>query len=265
PYFSVGAGALQSERSPGTNATDAMAQAGIGMFINVWENSNGSASFALRPDLKARWNEAGADGTLTDYIGTLGFQFSFGRPRAPAPAPEPTPPPPAPAPEPTPPPPPPPPADSDGDGVTDNLDRCPDTPPGVAVDAFGCTRTGSITLEGVNFELNSARLTPSSREVLDAVAADLKKYPRLRIELQGHTDSTGSDSYNLDLSQRRAEAVRDYLIEQGVSPQQLTAKGYGETEPIADNSTAAGRAANRRVVMRVLENPGDVKVQGGVN
>ena len=149
--------------------------------------------------------------------------------------------------------------------MTDNLDRCPDTPPGVAVDAFGCTRTGSITLEGVNFELNSARLTPSSREVLDAVAADLKKYPRLRIELQGHTDSTGSDSYNLDLSQRRAEAVRDYLIEQGVSPQQLTAKGYGETEPIADNSTAAGRAANRRVVMRVLENPGDVKVQGGVN
>lgn len=264
PYFSIGAGALQTDRSPGSNATDAMAQAGVGLFINLWENSDGSSSFALRPDLKARWNEAGAEGTLVDYIGTLGFQFSFGQPtkRAPAPAPEPEP---TPPPAPQPPPPPPPPADTDGDGVTDNLDRCPDTPRGVAVDAYGCPRVGSITLEGVNFELNSAQLTPSSRDVLDGIAADLKKYPRLKIELQGHTDSSGSDAYNLNLSQRRAEAVRNYLIEQGVSPSQLEAKGYGEAQPIADNKTAEGRAKNRRVVMRVLENPGDVKVEGALN
>jgi OOP family OmpA-OmpF porin len=260
PYFSIGAGALQTDRSPGSNATDAMAQAGVGMFINLWENPDGSSSFALRPDVKARWNEAGAEGTLVDYIGTLGFQFSFGAPKpAPAPAPvaAPTPPPAPPAPTP-----PPAPVDSDGDGVTDNIDRCPNTPSGVAVDAYGCPRQGSITLEGVGFELNSAQLTAESRSVLDGIAADLKKYPRLKIELQGHTDSSGSDAYNLQLSQKRANAVRDYLVEQGVSSSQLTAKGYGESQPIADNTTADGRAKNRRVVMSVLENPGDVKVEG---
>lgn len=263
PYVSIGAGAAPTDRSPGSDALDAMVQAGVGLFINLWSNETGSGSFALRPDIKVRWSEAGSEGTLQDYIGTLGFQFSFGAPtrRAPEPAPEPTPPP---APTPPPPPPPPAPADTDGDGVTDNIDRCPDTPRGVAVDAYGCTRQGSITLEGVGFEVNSATLTADSREVLDSIAADLKKYPRLKIELQGHTDSTGADAYNMQLSQRRAESVRAYLIEQGVSPSQLTANGYGETQPIADNTTAEGRAQNRRVVMRVIENPGDVKVEGDV-
>lgn len=259
PYLSVGGGVAQNERSPGSNATDAMAQAGLGLLLNVWESMDGSSSFALRPDLKARWSDAGAEGTLRDYIGTLGFQFSFGapatRPIQAAPAPAPTPPPP-------PPPAPPAPKDSDNDGVTDDLDRCPDTPAGVAVDAYGCTRRGSITLEGVNFEVNSDRLTPSSRGVLEGIAADLKKYPRLTIELQGHTDSSGADRYNLELSQKRANSVRAYLVEQGVASSQLTAKGYGESQPIADNTTADGRAANRRVMMSVLSNPGNVKVEG---
>jgi len=95
------------------------------------------------------------------------------------------------------------------------------------------------------------------------VAADQVKYPKLRIEVQGHTDSTGSERYNLQLSQRRAEAVREYLIAQGVAPGQVEARGYGEMQPIADNSTAEGRARNRRVVMRVLENPGHVEVEAG--
>ena len=263
PYISVGAGASPWDRSPGSDSLDAMAQAGVGLLINLWSSPNGSGTVALRPALQARWTEAGAEGTLRDYIGTLGFQVSFGAPtRRPEPAPEPTPPP---APTPPPPPPPPPaPADTDGDGVTDQIDRCPDTPRGVAVDAYGCTRQGSITLEGVGFEVNSATLTASSRDVLDSIAADLKKYPRLRIELQGHTDSTGADAYNMQLSQKRAESVRAHLIEQGVIPSQLTANGYGETQPVADNTTAEGRATNRRVVMRVIQNPGDVKVEGDV-
>lgn len=260
PYVSVGLGTVQNERSPGSNATDFMTQAGVGLLLNVWESADGSSSFALRPDLKARWDDAGVDGHLRDYIGTLGFQYSFGAARAVAPSP----PPPAPAPAPTPPPPPPAPADSDHDGVLDNLDRCPDTAAGVAVDAYGCPRKGSITLEGVTFELNSARLTPDSRSVLETVAADLKKFPRLRIELQGHTDSSGSDQHNLKLSQQRAEAVRTHLIEQGVPAAQLEAKGYGEGQPVADNTSADGRATNRRVVMLVLDNPGDVKVEGAV-
>ena len=96
--------------------------------------------------------------------------------------------------------------------------------------------------------------------MLDAVAADLKRYPRLKIELQGHTDSAGPDAYNMKLSGERANAVRTYLIMQGVPEQQLTSRGYGESQPVADNKTEEGRAQNRRVVMNVLENPPDVDV-----
>jgi OOP family OmpA-OmpF porin len=260
PYVSVGLGAVDNQRSPGSNATDFMGQAGVGLMVKLWESDSGS--FALRPDLKARWDEAGASGTLVDYIGTLGFQYSFGRTAVAKPILAPPAPPAAPPPEPTPPPPPPPPGDADHDGVTDDMDKCPDTPAGVAVDAVGCTRQGSITLEGVAFELNAALLTAESRNILDGVATDLKKYPRLRIELQGHTDSSGSDQHNLKLSQQRADAVRTYLMERGVAASQLEARGYGESQPIDNNTTADGRARNRRVVMFVKDNPGDVKVKG---
>lgn len=255
PFLSAGLGVVENERSPGRNASDFMTQAGLGMFIRLSDN------FALRPEFKLRMEDAGNPDDYGDYLGLLGFQFSFG---APPPKPvETPPPPPPPAPEPPPPPPPPPePGDGDKDGVLDNVDKCPDTPPGVAVDAFGCTRKGSITLEGVTFEYNSARLTPDSQQVLNGVAADLKKYPRLKIELQGHTDDKGSDQYNLKLSQQRADSVRIYLMDQGVPGGQLTARGYGETQPIEDNKTEAGRSLNRRVVMFVQDNPGDVEVQG---
>jgi OmpA-OmpF porin, OOP family len=93
------------------------------------------------------------------------------------------------------------------------------------------------------------------------VGADLKKYPGLRVELQGHTDSSGTDAYNLKLSQQRADQVRDYLIQSvAVPPQQLVAKGYGESLPVASNTTVEGRSVNRRVVMLVLSNSGEVKV-----
>lgn len=262
PYLSLGLGVAQLDRDPGPDASDFMAQAGIGFFWKLWESGDGARTFSLRPDVKLRWIDAGSPGNFIDYLATIGFQFSFGAPKAPPPAPEPEPTPPPPAPAPAPPPPPAAPADSDGDGVTDDIDRCPDTPRGVAVDATGCPQRGSITLEGVTFELNSAQLTAESFRVLDEVAAQLMKYPRLRIELQGHTDSTGPDDYNLALSQKRAEAVRDYLISRGVAASQLTARGLGEAQPIDDNRTREGRARNRRVVMFVLENPGDVDVSG---
>jgi OOP family OmpA-OmpF porin len=114
----------------------------------------------------------------------------------------------------------------------------------------------------VNFEFNSANLTAESRPLLDQVATDLKAHPRLKVELEGHSDSVGKDAYNLSLSQRRADSVREYLISQGVSSANLTAKGYGETKPVADNKTEAGRAENRRVVMSVTDNPADVTVKG---
>jgi OOP family OmpA-OmpF porin len=150
--------------------------------------------------------------------------------------------------------------DTDGDGVFDDKDQCPGTASGAAVDAVGCVRKGSITLAGVNFENNSARLLPESLTVLDVVAADLKRYPRLKVEVQGHTDSVGSDVYNQKLSQSRAESVRERLVSQGVDAAQLSAKGYGEARPVTSNATPEGRSQNRRVAMQVLDNPGDVEV-----
>jgi OmpA-OmpF porin, OOP family len=263
PYIGVGAGAIENDITPGAAGKDAMWQASLGAFWTLWEGDG--ATFALRPDFKARWDDAHAAGKYTDYIGELGFQFTWGGMRKVSAAPPPPPPPPPAAVAPAPPPPavtPQPPGDEDHDGVPDDRDRCPGTPPGVAVDANGCPQKGSITLEGVTFDYNSANLAAGSLNVLDDVAEGLKKHPRLKVELQGHTDSKGPDAYNLTLSQKRADAVRAYLLKSGVSPTQITAKGYGEGQPIADNNTEAGRAKNRRVVMFVIDNPGDVEVKG---
>lgn len=259
PFVSIGAGALHNAADGAEGHTHLLGQAGLGLMIQAAEKNDGALKFSFRPEVKARWSfpkDNDPQDKYLDYVAMLGFQFAFGDPR-----PQPAAPAAAPMPPPAPPPaPPPPPKDSDGDGVFDNRDKCPDTPRGVAVDADGCPRRGSATLQGVNFEFDSAQLTAESRPVLDEVAADLKKYPRLKVELQGHTDSKGSDAYNLKLSDRRAQSVRDYLIAKGVGEQQLVAKGYGETEPVAENTTDAGRAQNRRVVMLVLSNPGEVKI-----
>jgi OOP family OmpA-OmpF porin len=144
--------------------------------------------------------------------------------------------------------------DSDGDGVVDSQDQCPGTPAGVKVDAIGCPP--EIVLEKVFFKFDSAELTPDSVAVLDeniakGQAVRLLQNPGVRIEVAGHTDSVGNDAYNQALSERRANTVRDFLISRGVAADRLTAKGYGETEPMADNGTEEGRALNRRVGLRI--------------
>lgn len=103
----------------------------------------------------------------------------------------------------------------------------------------------------VQFELATADLTASSRQILDRVAQVLERYPSVRAEVQGHTDSEDSSEHNLRLSQQRAEAVLAYLTRQGIDADRLTARGYGEDQPIATNDTAEGRARNRRVVFRL--------------
>jgi OOP family OmpA-OmpF porin len=143
------------------------------------------------------------------------------------------------------------PLDGDRDGVYDGLDQCPDTVPGAKVDDRGCEIPAVITLQGVTFEVNTADLRPESRGVLDDMAERLKANPTVKVEVAGHTDNTGEAAYNLDLSQRRAEAVRDYLVGRGVPAGQLSARGYGETSPVANNSTRAGRERNRRVELIV--------------
>jgi OOP family OmpA-OmpF porin len=141
--------------------------------------------------------------------------------------------------------------DSDGDGVVDSQDKCPDTPKGDRVDAVGCSFKEEIKLPGVVFETNKAELLPESIPVLEGAIATLKRYPDINIEVAGHTDSRGSDAYNLDLSARRAATVLKYLLDGGVA-NALTSRGYGERQPVASNNTDAGRQENRRVVLRVL-------------
>ena len=143
------------------------------------------------------------------------------------------------------------PRDDDRDGVLNANDDCPNTAPNVRVDSRGCDLQDVITLRGVNFHTNSARLRAESYPILDNAITTLVRYSNLQVEVAGHTDSRASDSYNQDLSQRRAETVRQYLINGGVSGNRLTATGYGENEPVASNDTPDGRLQNRRVELRV--------------
>jgi OmpA-OmpF porin, OOP family len=142
--------------------------------------------------------------------------------------------------------------DSDKDGVVNRLDECPDTSAGVRVDVKGCEIREVIRLPGVTFETNSDRLLPGAEQVLADAAATLRMNRDLVIEVAGHTDSDGSAEYNEGLSERRAETVRDYLIRLGADSANLTARGYGESQPVADNTTAEGKARNRRVELRIL-------------
>ena len=154
--------------------------------------------------------------------------------------------------------------DNDDDGVSDADDQCPDTPAGLVVDAAGCPlarteqerqlqETGMIRLSGVRFDTGKFDIRPEFAARLDSVAAVLKSYPMLRLEIAGHTDSRGSDASNQTLSQRRAQAVLNYLKSKDPSldASLYSVRGYGETVPIADNATEDGRALNRRVEFRV--------------
>jgi OOP family OmpA-OmpF porin len=130
--------------------------------------------------------------------------------------------------------------DSDGDGVPDSRDKCPNTPKGVRVNADGCWE-----LKGVFFDIDKAVI--KDPRVLDEAVAIMKANPKITGEVHGHTDSTGSEAHNQRLSERRANAVRDYFIKQGIAGDRIRAKGFGESMPVASNDTAEGRAMNRRV------------------
>ncbi len=172
-------------------------------------------------------------------------------------------------------------ADTDGDGVSDADDHCADTPAGHPVDDNGCeadrdqdgtpdiadlcpddaasnTRIpgcpdgAPIRLTGVQFQFNSDQMKPESEARLQQVIDILNAHPDVAMEIAGHTDSIGKAAYNQRLSLKRAEKVRDYLVEHGIAAERLQAKGYGESQPTSDNNSDAGRAENRRVELRVL-------------
>lgn len=156
------------------------------------------------------------------------------------------------------------PLDSDGDGVLDYKDQCPGTPRGTEVDVRGCpipvasksaevTETGTWIYKDIQFENNKADLRDSAYPTLNEITDALKAQPGLKIEIQGHTDITGSREYNLGLSQRRAQSVKSYLEIQGIEPSRMTTIGYGPDRPIDTNATSEGRARNRRVEIKPLQ------------
>lgn len=146
--------------------------------------------------------------------------------------------------------------DTDGDGVNDEEDRCPSRP-GPASNQ-GCPEIAKEVIEKVNyaarnvfFATGSAKLLPKSFSSLDAVVSLLKADQSLMIDIDGHTDSQGTEESNQTLSENRAASVRDYFISKGIDASRLKSTGYGELKPVADNNTAAGRAKNRRTEMVV--------------
>lgn len=146
--------------------------------------------------------------------------------------------------------------DNDGDSVPDLEDICPNTPGQAEKDPKGCPVKPALVVvtdcevkitQQIHFAYNKAAVKRESYPILDAVLEVLIKNPNIKLEIQGHTDSRGSDAYNKSLSDQRAAAVRKYLVSRGTEPSRLVSKGYGEEQPIVDNDTAENRALNRRV------------------
>lgn len=242
PFILVGTGQLEDRIGASFDSNNSwMAEAGVGALTGIGSQS-GSTRLQLRTEAKYRrefiQNNLYIPNNPSDVVFGVGLQLSFGNPTPPAPvaaaAPPPPPPEPAPAPVVAPPPP----------------EPC-HAPAGFKVDANCHIIEQNVVVRAVDFEFNSTQLTAPAQQTLDEVAAALLTQPELNVEVQGHTDSIGTDAYNLGLSQRRADAVRAYLISKGLSSSVLTAKGYGKSKPIASNATAEGRAQNRRVAFEV--------------
>ncbi|MCK5831692.1 MAG: OmpA family protein [Methylococcales bacterium] len=132
--------------------------------------------------------------------------------------------------------------DTDGDGVIDSQDKCPNTPKGANVDKDGCW-----AFHGVLFDFDKATIKAGSEGVFANAIKVLSMNPQLTVEIQGHTDSKGSEKYNQQLSERRAKSVKQYLVTHGIEASRLTTKGFGESSPMTSNDTKEGRAHNRRV------------------
>jgi len=257
PYVAAGIGSLNLDPDIGGDTTDMVFNYGAGLKYFFTD------AIALRADLRHLVAFGDPENNLAF---TVGLTFSFGGEKKKVVPP----PPPAPCP------------DSDKDGVCDDQDKCPGTPAGVKVDSRGCcldsdsdgvcdykdkcpgTPAGAKVDENgcpiilkekvsielrVEFDFDQAVVKPQYYDEIKKVADFMKAYIYTKAVLEGHTDSMGSDKYNQKLSQKRAEAVKQCLIDKfGVAPERLSAVGYGESRPIADNNTDEGRQRNRRVV-----------------
>ncbi len=234
PYLALGVGDLERSYNAinPSQHRETLVNLGGGVKYNL------SRSWQVRTDLRA-FNSL--DNEYTDVAVNVGLSYLLGKKSAPVAAT------PAPAVVSD--------RDSDGDGVPDSRDKCPDTPRTHKVDADGCsiklTETVSVDLK-ITFDTNKAEIKPALQSEVAKLASFMNQYADTEVTVEGHTDSQGAEAYNQQLSQRRAEAVRDALINNhGISADRVRAVGYGESRPVADNSTAAGREQNRRVVGQV--------------
>ena len=140
-------------------------------------------------------------------------------------------------------------ADADADGVADFPDACPGTPMGSRVDARGCPLAGEriAIVTNINFDFNDTKVREGVRKRLSRIIRLLSEMPEIDVQIVGYTDDVGSAQYNLALSLRRAEAVRDFVVARGIDVARLSVAGGGETQPLVSNATPEGRAVNRRV------------------
>jgi OOP family OmpA-OmpF porin len=162
--------------------------------------------------------------------------------------------------------------DNDQDGIADANDKCPGTDATVSggentketrnefKDDDGCPdekpkeiKKGRMILRGVNFESGSAALKDESYYILNQVFESLEAYPEVKVEIRGYTDNRGGYQYNIDLSQKRAETVMNYLVNRGIDSSRLSAKGFGPADPVASNKSRDGRAQNRRIEFHRLD------------
>ncbi len=270
PFLGVGAGYLDhngSGAARGVDSSDLMLNLSAGVRKSVTDRVGFITEVKYRLDTD---DYTGTNSSYDDYLFSMGLNIALGAAKsAPAAAPLVEP-----APQ----------LDGDGDGVSDQNDRCPNSPAGVKVNAQGChdhdhdkdgvmndmdkcpdSRAGAVVdaegcevqvvieLQGVYFDLDKATLKPESIAILDAAVKTMGEHGTLVVEVAGHTDSSASEAYNQNLSERRAEVVYNYLVEQGVSADRMTWRGYGEMNPIAPNDTAEGRAKNRRTELVIQD------------
>lgn len=253
PFIAAGMGDLEFETQSGYDFSETLVHLGLG--VKKYFDSN----IVLRGELMAMNS---LDNEFTDLGARIAVGYAFGRSVTPVVEEEPVKevvvviqeqvveekPEPAPAPvKPVPAP-----VDTDKDGVVDAQDKCPSTDAAFKVDATGCPVMLSQSIEikmNVKFPNNSSIISRDNYSEIQKVADFMKQFDGTEVTVEGHSDSTGSDAYNKMLSQRRADSVKNVLINEfKVAPERVKAIGYGEERPIADNATPEGRAANRRVV-----------------
>jgi OOP family OmpA-OmpF porin len=269
-FLGLGAGYLDhngSGAARGVDSSDLMINLSAGLRKTVTDRIGFITEVKYRLDTD---DYTGTSNSYDDYLFSMGLNVALGAARTTAEAPKIV----EPAPQ----------LDSDGDGVSDQNDRCPNTPAGMEVDMYGChdgdddndgvmnsvdkcpdTRAGAVVdadgcevqvvieLQGVFFDTDKATLKPESVAILDAAVSTMGEHGTLVVEVAGHTDSTASEAYNQNLSERRAKVVYNYLVDHGVSADRMTWKGYGELSPIAPNDTAEGRAMNRRTELVIQD------------